>query len=187
MPSVRWRAGRASGSEEEVEAGFPAGSAVAPPLPPPPYAPPARGRIPWRRLAETLALLTLAALALGPRAGPRLRAASYGGLVGRTWTLRSFHEVVLAVGRLGASNLAGLEEEGWLTGVFHDTVVREHGESCTSRLGAVPRSDGNDGGGVSFGSAAGLTLRRRPKQGSGAACADGDAWGAPEHWGSLSG
>ena len=147
MPSVRWRAGRASGSEEEVEAGFPAGSAVAPPLPPPPYAPPARGRIPWRRLAETLALLTLAALALGPRAGPRLRAASYGGLVGRTWTLRSFHEVVLAVGRLGASNLAGLEEEGWLTGVFHDTVVREHGESCTSRLGAVPRSDGNDGGG----------------------------------------
>jgi len=48
-------------------------------------------------------------------------------------------------------------------------------------------SDGNDGGGVSFGSAAGLTLRRRPKQGSGAACADGDAWGAPEHWGSLSG
>ena len=57
------------------------------------------------------------------------------------------------------------------------------GSAGVSRVGG-----GRDGNGdASFGGAAGLTLRRRPKQVSGAACAYGDAWGAPEPWGSLSG
>ena len=38
-------------------------------------------------------------------------AATYGGLVGRTWNFASFSEAILAIPRLSASNLAGLEEE----------------------------------------------------------------------------
>jgi hypothetical protein len=148
VPSMRWRPGR--GSEEEAEEELLAAHA---PLPPPAYAPapPPRCRFcpPSRQTMKVLALVALAAVALGPHVGLRLRGASYGGLVGRTWTVKSPHEAWLAVGRLAASNLVGLEEEGWLTGVLHDTVDREHGGSCTSRLGGV--EDGKGGGSSSRG------------------------------------
>ena len=36
--------------------------------------------------------------------------------------------------RLWDSNLAGLEEEGWITGVLFDTMRREHHDACTAGL-----------------------------------------------------
>ena len=96
MASVRWRPSALSLGADDA---FAAAAAANAPLPPPAYA--QQPRV-WERVKRVLLHcgLWLALLGLaGPRVARRLRGMSYGGLVGRTWTLKGAHEAALALPR----------------------------------------------------------------------------------------